>query len=278
MRRSPNIVETFLISEPFKGAEATPARVLLSRAQLGTMQNLRTPRVFTGRYLPQRHEQFNIYPHRIRVSPQHIRHAGFDANAVIVDAIVSSREALLWSKIHWARLNRALRRHIFGLFVISFSAIQFIPIGNATADNISVAPVTNESAEVTFSASIKASSTPIFQRPVKGSLSQNYWYVHPAIDIPNPYGASIKPIADGKIISAGWDGGFGYLVIIQHKAGFSSRYAHLSSVNVSAGQTVSKKTTIGWVGATGVATGSHLHLELYNDGWSVDPQKYLPSV
>lgn len=241
------------------------------------MLKLRIPRVLTRRSLPQRHEQFNIYPHRIHVSPHFIRHAGFNANAVIVDAIVSGREALLWSKKSWVRLNRILRRHIFGLFVISFSAIQFIPIGDATAETIPVGPVTNESDEVTFSASVKASSAPVFQRPVDGGLSQNYWYVHPAIDIPNQYGASIKPIADGKVTSAGWDGGFGHSVIIKHKAGFSSRYAHLSGVSVEVGQTVTKKTTIGWVGATGVATGSHLHLELYNDGRSVDPQKYLPS-
>lgn len=239
------------------------------------MLKLRIPRVLTRRSLPQRNEQFNIYPHRIHVSPQRIRQAGFSANAVIVDAFVSGREALLWSRKNGARLNRTIRRHIFGLFVISFSAIQFLPTG--TAETIPTPPVTNEFEEVTFSASVKAAIAPVFQRPVNGGLSQNFWYVHPAIDIPNPYGAPVKPIDSGKIISAGWDGGFGYSVIIKHKAGFSSRYAHLSSVNVSAGQTVTKKTTVGWVGATGVATGSHLHLELFNDGVSVDPQSYLPS-
>ena len=239
------------------------------------MLNLRTPGVLARRSLPQRYGQFNIYPHSNQVSSHFSRHAGFNATAVVVDAIVSGREALLWSNKYGRKLSYLIRRHVFGLFVISFSAIQFLPAYAAE-------PVITKTVETTpqvelFSASVKAVDAPIFQRPVDGSLSQNFWYVHPAIDIPNPYGTNVKPIDVGKVVFAGWDGGFGYSVIVSHKAGFTSRYAHLAQVKVTVGQKVTKKTTIGLVGATGVATGSHLHLEVYDDGKNVDPQTYLPS-
>lgn len=238
------------------------------------MLNVRIPDVLAGRSLPQRYGQFNIYPHRIQIPPYLIQHTGFNPNAVIVDAIVSGREALLWSKKYGSKLNNLFRRHIFGLFVISFSAVQFLPIYIAEPV-IAMAIEKNPQVE-SFSASIKAADAPIFQRPVNGPLSQNFWYIHPAIDIPNPYGTNVRPIDAGKIVFAGWDGGFGYSVIVDHKAGFTSRYAHLAQVKVTKGQKVTKKTTIGLVGATGFASGSHLHLEVYDDGKNIDPQKYLP--
>ena len=239
------------------------------------MLNLRTPGVLARRSLPQRYGQFNIYPHSTKVSPYLNRPGGVNTTAVIVDAIVSGRKALLWSNKYSRKLSYLIRRHIFGLFVISFSAIQFLP--TYATESITINKVEKTSPVETFSASIKAADAPIFQRPVNGSLSQNFWYIHPAIDIPNPYGSTVKPIDSGKVTLAGWDGGFGYSVIVSHKAGFTSRYAHLSQVSVTNGQKVTKKTTIGLVGATGVSTGSHLHLEVYDEGKNVDPQNYLPN-
>ena len=239
------------------------------------MLNLRNPGVLARRSLPQRYGQFNIYPHITKVSLYLNRESGFHTTAVTIDAIVSRRKVLLWSNKYGRKLSNVIRKHIFGLFVISFSAVQFLPA--YATEPITTNKIEKISPIETFSASIKAADAPVFQRPVNGSLSQNFWYIHPAIDIPNPHGTAVKPIEEGKIIFAGWDGGFGYSVIISHKAGFTSRYAHLDQVNVTSGQKVTKKTVIGLVGATGIATGSHLHLEVYDEGKNVDPQKYLPS-
>jgi murein DD-endopeptidase MepM/ murein hydrolase activator NlpD len=77
-------------------------------------------------------------------------------------------------------------------------------------------------------------------------------------------------------VSAGWNsGGYGNLVVIRHRLGFESWYAHLSAVYVGAGQGVSGGTRIGAVGSTGASTGPHLHFEVRRNGTPVDPAPYL---
>ena len=238
------------------------------------MLKLRHPEFTEGRSLSQRNEQLNNYPHRIDLSSHTIRQAGFNTNALLVDAAVSGRMALRWTKKYGYRINQIIRRHVFGLFVISFSALQFLP--TELVESKTVQNVESADKEFVFVASVKAAEAPVFQRPVSGDLSQGFWHFHPAIDIPNPYGTKVKPVDEGIVVYSGWEGGFGYSVVIKHKAEFSSRYAHLAKVKVKKGQNVDKQTIIGLVGATGVATGSHLHLELYRDGKNIDPQKFLP--
>lgn len=238
------------------------------------MLKQRTPSSIAGRSLPQRNEQFNNYPHLIYVSPRLIRKVGFDSRAILADAEFSGREIIQWTKKTLEGVNRVVKRHIFGFFVISLSTLQFLPAVTNEAPTYTQAK--DRQVEYLFEDSVKAKEAPIFQRPVQGYLSQSFWYFHPAIDIPNPYGAVIKPIAEGEVLFMGWDGGYGYTIIVKHTAGFSSRYAHLSQIFVKKGARVDKKTTIGTVGTTGFATGSHLHLELYNEGRIADPQEYLP--
>lgn len=239
------------------------------------MLKLGHPELVEGRSLPQRNEQFNSSIHRIYVSPRLIKQAGFNANVILLDAAVSGWVALRWTKRYASKFNRLIKRHIFGLFVISASVVQFLPVTQAETQPINNV-VKEQRQVVTFTASVKEVVAPSFQRPVKGGLSQGFWYVHPAIDVPNPYGAKVKPIAEGRVTFAGWSGGYGYTVIIKHKAGFSSRYAHLSRIHAKSGSYINKKTVIGTVGTTGYATGSHLHLEVYDEGRATDPQKFLP--
>lgn len=238
------------------------------------MLKLRKPRQTAGRSLPQRNGQLNSSIHRIHVSPRQIRRVGFNTNAILADAQISGRVFSHWSKKALTKINKVIKRHVFGFFVISLTALQILPVTtNETPANKTIEKYPSE---YTLEDSVKASLAPVFQRPVKGYLSQGYWYVHPAIDIPSPQGSKINPIEEGVVTFAGWDGGYGYTVVIKHEADFSSRYAHLSTVSVKAGSKVTKKTTIGGVGTTGYATGSHLHLEIYDEGSTVDPQKYLP--
>lgn len=105
-------------------------------------------------------------------------------------------------------------------------------------------------------------------------ISQYFSYWHPAIDI-----AKRSPIyaADGgRVVRAGWwPGGFGYAVQIDHGNGYTTIYAHLSSINVSEGQTVGRGQVIGQMGATGRAFGIHLHFVVRKDGRYVNPLKVL---
>lgn len=110
-----------------------------------------------------------------------------------------------------------------------------------------------------------------------------YRKMHTGIDIggravgKNINGATIVAAADGKVIYAGYRGGYGYCTIIDHGNGVTSLYAHQQSgsISVSNGQTVSKRDAIGKVGTTGLSTGPHLHFEVRVNGNPVDPMKYL---
>ena len=79
----------------------------------------------------------------------------------------------------------------------------------------------------------------------------------------------------GKVIFAGWSGGFGKLVIIDHGNGMQTYYAHLSKINTANGIKVVRGQNIGEVGNTGNSTGPHLHLGVMVNGTYVNPEKYL---
>jgi murein DD-endopeptidase MepM/ murein hydrolase activator NlpD len=113
---------------------------------------------------------------------------------------------------------------------------------------------------------------------VAGSMwSSGY---HTGVDFVVPTGTTIKSIAAGTVVSAGWGGAYGNQVVIQHADGKYSQYAHMSSLSVSAGQTVTAGQHIGLSGATGNVTGPHLHFEIRTTpdyGSDVDPVAYLRS-
>jgi murein DD-endopeptidase MepM/ murein hydrolase activator NlpD len=113
---------------------------------------------------------------------------------------------------------------------------------------------------------------------VPGSMwSSGY---HTGVDFVVPTGTTIKSIAAGTVVSAGWGSAYGNQVVIQHADGKYSQYAHMSSLSVSAGQTVTEGQQIGLSGATGNVTGPHLHFEIRTTpdyGSDVDPVAYLRS-
>ena len=101
---------------------------------------------------------------------------------------------------------------------------------------------------------------------------------HTGVDFVVPTGTTIKAIAAGTVVSAGMDGAYGNEVVIQHADGKYSQYAHMSSLSVSSGQTVTEGQQLGLSGATGNVTGPHLHFEIRttpNYGSDVDPVAYL---
>lgn len=98
---------------------------------------------------------------------------------------------------------------------------------------------------------------------------------HRGIDIARPYNRTIRAADNGVVTFAGWRGSYGNTVIIDHRNGFRTLYAHMSSISVRPGQTVPKGTKIGVMGSTGNSTGVHLHFEVYKNGKLQNPMSYL---
>ena len=98
---------------------------------------------------------------------------------------------------------------------------------------------------------------------------------HPGIDLHASYGDPIYACRAGTVVSAGWDGGYGNAVVIDHGGGMATLYAHQSRMAVTVGREVSAGEVIGYVGSTGYSTGPHLHFEVRIDGNPVDPAPYL---
>ena len=119
--------------------------------------------------------------------------------------------------------------------------------------------------------------------PVRGTITSNFGYryifgsnsYHSGIDIGVSTGTAIKAADGGKVTFAGWQGSYGYLVIITHDDGKQTYYGHNSSLLVKAGERVYQGQTIALSGATGNVTGPHCHFEVRVNGTSVNPRNYL---
>ena len=98
---------------------------------------------------------------------------------------------------------------------------------------------------------------------------------HPGIDIAANYGTPIYASAAGYVQRAGWYGGYGKYIKISHDYGYATAYGHLSSIEISAGDYVSKGQIIGYVGSTGYSTGPHLHFEVLLYGEQVNPRRLM---
>ncbi len=123
-----------------------------------------------------------------------------------------------------------------------------------------------------------------FARPVVGGdnyISQGFRYGHYGTDIAATYGSKVVAAGEGVVTFAGWkSNGGGYQVWISHGSGLYSTYNHMSSVSVSAGQSVGRGQAVGRIGQSGRATGPHLHFEvwvgpIWNGGYRVNPLRYL---
>ena len=99
--------------------------------------------------------------------------------------------------------------------------------------------------------------------------------MHTGLDIRADTGEPARATAAGTVTMAGWNGGYGKMVEVDHGNGFATRYAHLSAIDVEVGQAVRIGQIVGKVGSTGRSTGPHLHYETRVDGDAVDPQRFL---
>jgi murein DD-endopeptidase MepM/ murein hydrolase activator NlpD len=123
-----------------------------------------------------------------------------------------------------------------------------------------------------------------FLRPVAGPMGDGFGvnrgdHLHSGIDFPVAEGTPVGAAGVGTVIFAGYNtGGYGNLVVVQHRLGYTSWYAHLSSVAVSSGSAVDGGTRIGYVGSTGNSTGPHLHFEVRHYDTPIDPAPLLLST
>ena len=99
--------------------------------------------------------------------------------------------------------------------------------------------------------------------------------MHTGMDFRGNFGDPIHATAAGKVVKAGWEGGYGQMVEIDHGEGLTSRYGHLSEIDVWVGQAVRVGDVIGRLGSTGRSTGAHLHYETRVNGEAVNPEKFL---
>jgi murein DD-endopeptidase MepM/ murein hydrolase activator NlpD len=101
---------------------------------------------------------------------------------------------------------------------------------------------------------------------------------HSGIDYVAPKGTPVEAVSDGRVVSAGWSGGYGRLVVVRHAEGYETRYGHLSGFarGIRSGASVKQGQLVGYVGSTGLSTGPHLHYEVRKFGSAVNPLRLNP--
>jgi murein DD-endopeptidase MepM/ murein hydrolase activator NlpD len=111
--------------------------------------------------------------------------------------------------------------------------------------------------------------------PVTSPFGWRWGRMHEGIDIAVPTGTPVVAAASGRVIYAGWMGGYGNLVLIDHGGGLATAYGHNSGFAAGSGQSVSQAQVIAYAGSTGNSTGPHVHFEVRVNGSPVDPLGYL---
>lgn len=129
------------------------------------------------------------------------------------------------------------------------------------------------------------SGSKVLLRPVSGRVTSLFgrrvhpkshsWHFHTGVDISAPSGTPISSSQSGKVTCAGWRRGYGLIVVVSHGNNLETAYAHCSKVAVKVGQSVTAGQRVGFVGSTGVTTGSHLHFEVRKNGVVQNPFRFL---
>jgi murein DD-endopeptidase MepM/ murein hydrolase activator NlpD len=99
--------------------------------------------------------------------------------------------------------------------------------------------------------------------------------LHSGMDFRAPIGSQIKATASGIVRKAGWNGGYGRMVEIDHGNGLATRFAHMSKILVSEGEQIKAGDVVGLVGSSGRSTGPHLHYEIRKYGAAIDPLRFI---
>jgi murein DD-endopeptidase MepM/ murein hydrolase activator NlpD len=157
-------------------------------------------------------------------------------------------------------------------------------IPGRTASQAARVATTRAATQRAGEAFMKASTTAVriargFLWPARGQLTSRFgwrrWRHHDGIDIAAPYGSPIYAARPGRVVFAGWYYAYGRAVIVDHGNGVQTLYGHASKLLVRTGETVSQGQLIARVGASGRATGPHVHFEVRVNGRAVNPMKYM---
>lgn len=166
--------------------------------------------------------------------------------------------------------HKSARKVFVGNLAVIIVATSFLPTSANANENTT-----------TDNTVIEAQTTLITQKAIQFplesfKLNQPFGLFHPGVDLGGQIGDPIKPVKAGKVVFAGYTyDGYGNHVVIEHPNGLSSLYAHLSKIEVKGGEEVDMNTEIGLVGSTGHSTGPHLHLEIHDHGFPINPLSVL---
>jgi murein DD-endopeptidase MepM/ murein hydrolase activator NlpD len=159
--------------------------------------------------------------------------------------------------------------------------LLFAGLERAQGKPLNMLKWTQDGREQWFEASGVGERRSVLAQPVAGRISSSfgmrfhpilgYSRMHAGMDIAAAWGSPIYAVTDGQIMVAGWHGGHGKYVRIQHAGGLATGYAHMSRIATRVGERVRRGQLIGYVGSTGLSTGPHLHYELYRNGATVNP-------
>jgi murein DD-endopeptidase MepM/ murein hydrolase activator NlpD len=176
-----------------------------------------------------------------------------------------------------------------GVAVLGLAAFRAVPAGSAHERKLSQEPTIEAAAalpivaqEASYPADGEQSDAPALTWPAPGIITSPFGgrRNHPGIDINGTTGDPVMAAGSGTVILAGMApagySGYGNVVMIDHGGGIATLYAHLSRVDVAMGQVVQQGQQIGAIGATGMATGPHLHFEVRVNNTPTDPVPWLP--
>ncbi|MBE6963661.1 MAG: M23 family metallopeptidase [Ruminococcaceae bacterium] len=208
--------------------------------------------------------------------------SGIGANGGVLVSVDGQEEALDGT-VQTLSVTFADGRTVQGAYYLHTEALKTCTNEDGTA--VLVPALAGETAETVSGLYAVPEESVWLRWPVEGadtiSLSAPYGLradgavFHSGIDIPAPVGTGIAAAADGVVTEAGYDTARGNYLVLDHGNGVTTLYAHCSEVLVAAGAKVTAGETVALVGATGMATGPHLHFEVRRDGAAQNPVAYL---
>lgn len=186
------------------------------------------------------------------------RHASLDRPAAIA-AVESHLAALRDETVKTAREQQHL--HLLALSILNMRHLEAISRARVLSEIPSIKPVDYDSIASTF-----------------GWRTDPWPEFHQGLDLDADVGTPVRSTAAGTVVFAGWEGGFGQKVVVDHHNGFQTWYCHLSRIDVHVGDSVTKGRVIAAVGTTGETTGPHLHYQVMKSGQAINPMPFLSGV
>ena len=188
------------------------------------------------------------------------------------------RDRLAWSQRELATARRDKRDTLANVQEDKAHALEHMRELQAQSAELAARIRSAQSSSV-VPAPTGAASAAGFVWPVHGTLTSGFGWrwgrMHEGVDLAVPNGTPVVAAAAGTVIVAGWLGGYGNLVVVDHGNGISTAYGHNTSVTVGVGQSVAQGQLIAYSGSTGHSTGPHVHFEVRINGSPVDPMGYL---